>query len=115
MTHPSELAAGKLARRAAPSKLLLVILAAALLLLSAPAGALATSRSSPDPVDPSFDGSGVSCSTFCVAVDHDGYAVVYSGGSWSKAALIDPSGSLEAVSCAPSTDSDQTSCRAGMT
>jgi RHS repeat-associated protein len=46
----------------------------------------------------------VSCagSTFCVAVDNAGNALIYNGGSWSAPTLIDGSNTLESVSCASS-------------
>ena len=48
--------------------------------------------------------TGATWSTFCIAVDTDGYALTFDGhtGSWSTPVKIDPLG-LSSVSCAPST------------
>ena len=45
--------------------------------------------------------TGVSCgsSTFCMAVDHFGYALNYNGSSWSSPSLIDSGCVLTGVSC----------------
>jgi hypothetical protein len=45
--------------------------------------------------------TGVSCgsSTFCMAVDHFGYALNYNGSSWSSPSLIDSGYVLTGVSC----------------
>lgn len=68
--------------------------------LSTPAGATGPSWNSPVVVAPGIV-SAVSCSSssFCAAVDGNGYVVTYNGTGWSSPDQIDPNGSLTAVSC----------------
>jgi len=100
------------------SRALLVIISAVgtVLALSVPAligtvatpGVAATATTSltwstPVDIDGSNDLSSVSCasSSFCVAVDDGGYALIYNGSSWSTPQEID-NNPLESVSCTSS-------------
>ena len=65
-----------------------------------------TGWSTPAPVDKTtpdaFEQLSCPTTTFCVAVDNAGSAVIFDGHSWSSPAVIDPS-ALSSVSCASAT------------
>ena len=54
--------------------------------------------------DTGLDGVSCASQSFCIAIDGEGNAFTYNGGSWSAPDLIDPpvNAQLEAVSCATS-------------